>query len=630
VRGYRIELGEIEAALASHPGVGQAVVLARADAPGEKRLVAYVAADAEQLKAQWHGDYGALRDDTVSEWESLFDDTYAGTGAGAGAGFAGWNSSYTGQPIAAAQMQEWVDCTIERLLGLGSERVLEIGCGLGLLLQRLAPVCRAYRGHDFSASAIEEVGRWVRGQDGLEHVELAQRTALEVEDIAPGRFDTVVLNSVVQYFPDVEYLLAVLERSIGLVGAGGRVFVGDVRHGGLLAAFHGSVQLFRARSGLSVGQVRGQIARAQGQEKELVIDPDFFLALAERVPQIGHVEVLLKRGRSDNELTRYRYDVVIHVGPAAACEAQEHIVWEDGKSTAEGLAAEIGARRPASVWITGVRNLRLGRDLAAMRLLETSQEGGTVEDLRRRLEGSACGGEDPETFWDVGQAQGYDVRVSWSPGEAGCFDVLLFDRRQVGAGRVAVPDGRPQRLRPLSTYTNDPAATLLRQRLGPRLRELLQERLPDYLVPSAFVVLDALPLTANGKVDRQALPAPEERPEIGEYIPPRTPTENTLASIWSELLKLERVGIDDNFFVLGGHSLTATRVVARVRDLLAVELPLRALFETSTVRSLAHRIEQQKAQLINVESEAYEIIDQVNRLPEAEALELLKVLEGAD
>jgi hypothetical protein len=85
----------------------------------------------------------------------------------------------------------------------------------------------------------------------------------------------VVLNSVVQYFPDVEYLLAVLERSIGLVGAGGRVFVGDVRHSGLLAAFHGSVQLFRARGGLSVGHVRGQIARAQGQEKELVIDPIF-------------------------------------------------------------------------------------------------------------------------------------------------------------------------------------------------------------------------------------------------------------------------------------------------------------------------------------------------------------------
>jgi amino acid adenylation domain-containing protein len=123
------------------------------------------------------------------------------------------------------------------------------------------------------------------------------------------------------------------------------------------------------------------------------------------------------------------------------------------------------------------------------------------------------------------------------------------------------------------------------------LRSHLQARLPEYMAPSWFVVLDALPLTANGKVDRRALPAPEGRSEIGHYVAPRTPVEEALCTIWCEVLKVDPVGVNDNFFALGGHSLLATRVIARVRDVFAVELALRVLFEAPTVRALAERID---------------------------------------
>ncbi|HEY7768547.1 amino acid adenylation domain-containing protein [Longimicrobium sp.] len=126
------------------------------------------------------------------------------------------------------------------------------------------------------------------------------------------------------------------------------------------------------------------------------------------------------------------------------------------------------------------------------------------------------------------------------------------------------------------------------------LREHARRSLPEYMVPSAFVLLDALPLTPNGKLDRKALPAPELASAEDRYVPPRTPVEEVLAGIWAEVLRLERVGVTESFFELGGHSLLATRVVSRIREVFGVEVPLRALFEGPTVAELARRVEEMR------------------------------------
>ena len=126
------------------------------------------------------------------------------------------------------------------------------------------------------------------------------------------------------------------------------------------------------------------------------------------------------------------------------------------------------------------------------------------------------------------------------------------------------------------------------------LRRFVQERLPDYMTPSAFVFLAELPLTPNGKVDRKALPAPESaRPGLAEeFAAPRTPTEEVLAAVWREVLGAGRVGVEDNFFDLGGHSLLATQLISRVRDRFGAAVPLRALFDAPTVAGLAARIDE--------------------------------------
>jgi acyl carrier protein len=121
------------------------------------------------------------------------------------------------------------------------------------------------------------------------------------------------------------------------------------------------------------------------------------------------------------------------------------------------------------------------------------------------------------------------------------------------------------------------------------------------MVPNAFVMLEEMPLTPNGKVDRRALPAPDLYSEGTEkYVAPRTPTEETLAQIWSQVLKVELVGIHDNFFELGGHSLLATQVLSRIRDRFKVQLPLHELFNTLTIAELAPsigKLQQQNSDL---------------------------------
>jgi acyl carrier protein len=124
------------------------------------------------------------------------------------------------------------------------------------------------------------------------------------------------------------------------------------------------------------------------------------------------------------------------------------------------------------------------------------------------------------------------------------------------------------------------------------LRNHLRERLPEYMMPSAFVVLPGLPLTANGKLDRKALPAPPRPEAAASYVAPRTAQEELVAGIWAEVLGLERVGVHDNFFELGGHSLLATQVISRIRQTFPVNVPLRRLFEEPTVANLAEAIAQ--------------------------------------
>ena len=162
-----------------------------------------------------------------------------------------------------------------------------------------------------------------------------------------------------------------------------------------------------------------------------------------------------------------------------------------------------------------------------------------------------------------------------------------------------------------------------------RVREQLQRQLPDYMVPSVVMVLERLPLNANGKVERQALPAPEVglAGRGGKYEGPRTASEEVLAEIWEEVLGVEQVGINENFFELGGHSLLATKVVSRVRQVLGVEVALREFFNGSTVAELAQHVEEiarSNEERVNAVSEPEKTLNELSESQRAALVMRLK------
>jgi len=188
--------------------------------------------------------------------------------------------------------------------------------------------------------------------------------------------------------------------------------------------------------------------------------------------------------------------------------------------------------------------------------------------------------------------------------------------RQAAVVPVAGADGEPR----LVAYVVTHARTA---EVSAELRGWLKGRLPDFATPSAFVRLDALPLTANGKLDLRALPDPEPVASVG-HVAPRTAAEQVLAELWAEVLRLERVGVEDNFFALGGHSLLATQVLSRVDQAFGVKLPVRSLFEHPTVASLAAAIEATGTGVLA------EPLDGLDALSDDELAALLAEVEAAE
>lgn len=599
IRGYRIELQEIETVLKENSSVADCIVDAKTFKDGDKRLVAYIIPDYKKINSEQE-KISEISDEFSSQWKTVWEDTYKqSTTENKTFNTIGWNSSYTGKPIPENEMKVWLDTTIDRIIKLKPKRVLEIGVGTGMLMFRVAPHSEKYVGTDISPESIRYLNEQLKLPEySLNNVELIEKKADDLSGFEENSFDTVIINSVVQYFPSIEYLYKVIEGVVKLVAPGGSIFIGDVRNLPMLESFHASVQLHHSEDTVTVEELRSRIEKNIENEKELVISPEFFRDLKINLPKIGAAAAEPKRGYNDNEVSSYRYDVTLTLKKKREDKVTEVLDWKKNKLSLEKVR-QILEGKPEVLKIKNIPDARIIKDVKTLELLGDTDKINNCSEIREKLSKSNFNNaEQPENFWKLENEIPYNVNVSIlnSAGD-GTYEVIFeLKENQITNKNGIHKDGDEEvsgrTMKPLNQYANNPIQQEIAKNLIPQLRSHVQEKLPDYMTPFAFVILDKFPLTPSGKINRRGLPVPEQKSfsKESEYAEPQDELELKLVNIWEKILDTKPIGIRDNFFSLGGHSLMAVRLFSEIEKTFNKKLPLASLYKAQTIEELAKLI----------------------------------------
>lgn len=543
IRGNRIELEDVEGAIESYRAVLEAAVTLSGEGDHEG-LTAFVTLKPDARAVDASPGY-------VASWRSLYEEIYAEAAAAKvdpQDNFYGWNATSSGAPFPKSVMTSWVETATERILANEPHSVLEIGCGNGLLVLRLMHSVERIVGTNISEVAVKHLRRLTRDE---QHVDVRHLAADEIgAALRDERFDMIVLNSVVQYFADGDYLPDVLAAATQLLSDNGVIFVGDVRNLATARAFYAELE-----PTIQGAALLSAVAERADREDELLVDPAFFVEIGDALG-FPVVEILSKPPDPDSELSRHRYDVFLRRADAPSLPTRfESIV--DAIIDCNALAEEAVAT--GQLVVAHVVDSRLRRALERLgRQTPPFVDATSVFASAARAGGRAI--MTPPTSTSPG-------RVVFGPAMDWHYDLKSLNAR--------------------APMTNEPTRSRRLAETETLLRRHLADRIPTYMTPSAFAFVEALPRTTNGKLDRKAL-AKAVKPSVRRRPSgvPLTEKERLLCDAWAIVLSLDSVGVDDGFFDLGGNSLQAVIAAARSTQILGKRVSVRAMFTYTSVRRL--------------------------------------------
>lgn len=575
IRGVRIELGEIEAALDKNILVKESVVLAQSnsDDQQDKQLIAYAVPNMSVVK-KWLPDQN--KDESIQqthEWEEVFNNTYEVSNTVLGKedfNIIGWNSSYSGEEMAESEMEVWVDTTVNRILELKPQKILEIGCGTGLLVSKIAPHVQNYTGTDISGTGLDYIKKHI--QPNLpkpKALKLFKQEANNFEIVDQQSYDLIIINSVVQYFGNYFYFMEVIRNAVSLLADGGTLFLGDLRNKSLHTTFLLDIELYKMTDSQDLGSILKLVKNKQFREPELMIDPNVFRAIQKEIPEISNIIIDLKRGDFLNELTKYRYDVVIQVNKKHK-KPEKHITidFQEKVDALDHFEKLVDKKTIDQIKLQNVPNKRLYEiDQWAKAIKENSSETKKSDLIQQVNAKQGYQSIDPEYFYVKGENAGYKTNVFPNAHNPFYVDVV-FLKKNLWDQEYSFNWGTDTiELLPIEKYLNNPSLHAIQKEVSDHLKKELLDLLPDYMVPAHLVLIDAMPVNFNGKLDRKALPDLQDF--IGTettYIAPGNEIQTKLVELWKAILKISEIGVEDNFFNLGGHSLNVVSMLIKAKE----------------------------------------------------------------
>ncbi|KAL7780527.1 hypothetical protein CFE70_010551 [Pyrenophora teres f. teres 0-1] len=591
IRGNRVELGEIEHTLRSDKVVREAVAVLQQHDGSEARLAGFVTVHEDAETADEHVD-DSNESQHVDVWEEKFDaDIYSPIDSvqaeNIGRDFVGWTSMYDGSDIDKAEMNEWLDDTIATMLnGQRPGNVLEIGSGTGMILFNLGDGLQSYVGLDPSRKAVQFIAETAKSIPGLaSKIRMYKATAADVGRLEqPVAASLVVVNSVVQYFPSLDYLFKMVQQLVELEGTR-TLFFGDVRSCALHREFLATRAVHMAGDKATKADIRRMVADMERVERELLVDPAFFTALPSRLPGlVEHVEILPKKMKATNELSCYRYAAVVHVRPRDG-QTQElairdvaHDRWIDfaeRRLDRQSLLQQLKSLSSAPA--VAVSNIPYSKTIVSRCLVhsldgteaETPDSPDWLASVHQRAQD--CPSLSATELVELAQEVDCRVEISWSRqhSQQGGLDAIFHRYQPLTGERVMFRFPTDHAERPLHSLSSRPLRQQFLQKTQQRLLEMLEAQLPTYMVPQTLAILDAMPVNQNGKVDRKALEQQidTQKGQSGLKRQPETETQRTMQQLWAGVLAIDAdsIGLDDSFFRLGGDSIAAMKLVGEAR-----------------------------------------------------------------